>query len=271
MIEAMIDQDSFDFEAVQASYEAKTIEAGIKDRLFDMLYARDTEKVIYLGKYLEQKGLVPLVLALPLMYAADPRIDFILVGFGAFRAQLEYILQLIERDRIDVVFAHIQDLGITLEEDRNAIAGLRRYLSDPEKRALYEKGAKLLESHTLFTGYLDQRYAVRVLHCGEVSVLPSIYTEAFGMVIIEAMASQDKPLCTRHSGFKETLEVAAAQIPGMEASDYSVLLDEQVIMNLAGKTVALLKEHDKTIVREMSKFALDNYGWKGITHELLDL
>jgi len=271
MIGAMIDQNSFDFEEVQASYEAKDVETGIKDRLFDMLYTRDNEIVIYLGKYLETKGLIPLVLGLPLLYARNPRIDFIFVGFGALRAQLEYILQLIKQNRLEVFFEHAHDLGVTLEQDFKAVEELKQYLSDPENRAHYEKGVESLDTNTLFTGYFDQRYAVRILHSAEVSIFPSIYVEAFGMVIIEAMAAKVKPLCTRHSGFKETLDTAAANIPGMDIDDFSVPLDERVLFNTVERTIALLEENKEDLVNEMSEFALNNYSWKGITKQLMEL
>ncbi|MCL2529921.1 MAG: glycosyltransferase [Coriobacteriia bacterium] len=271
MIAEMVKQGSFDFAEVQASYEAKDIEVSIKDKLFDMLYVRDNQKLVYLGKYLEQKGLIPLVLGLPFLYAHNPKINFILVGFGAFRAQLEYILQLIKLDKLEVFFANARALGVNLEQDFKALEVLREFLLDPENKALYQKGAALLDTNTLFTGYFDQRYAVRVLHSAEVSIFPSIYPEAFGMVIIEAMAAKVKPLCTRHSGFKETLETAASSIPGMSAEDFSVPLDEQILLSIVEKALALLSSDNKELTDQMSEFALNNYGWMGITKKLMEL
>ena len=130
---------------------------------------------------------------------------------------------------------------------------------------------RLLDTNTLFTGYFDQKYAVRIMHNAKVSIFPSIYVEAFGMVIIEAMAAKVKPLSTRHSGFKETLEAAAMSIPGMYINDFSVPLDEQVLINTVERTVSLLEEDREEIVDKMSKFALNNYGWTGITKQLLEL
>ena len=271
MIEKMIEQDSYDFEMVQESYEAKDIEVDIKDKLFDMLYRRDTKKVIYLGKYLEQKGLIPLVLGLPLLYAKDPLINVILVGFGALRAQLEYIIQLIKLGKVDVVFDQASQLGVALEQDRRSLDELQHLLSNAQDLALYKKGTDLMDENTLFTGFLDQKYAVRILCHGTVGIFPSLTREAFGMVGIEAMASKTKPLCTRHSGLKETLKVAAEHIPGLDINDYSVPLDEHLIINIVDKTGLLLDEENDGLVQEMSTFALGNYGWKGITQELMAL
>jgi len=271
MIADMVAANNFDFADVQASYEPKDVEVDVKGRLFDMLYRRDNQKVIFLGKYLEQKGLIPLVLGLPILYARNPQANFILVGFGALRAHLEYLLQLVKLGKMDVIFDRAQALGITLEEDFAILDELKHWLSDPENSVLYQQGARLIDSNTLFTGYLDQRMAARILRRGKVSVFPSIYPEAFGMVTIEAMAAQTKPIVTRHSGFKEVLEVAAAQVPGLNIEDFSVPLDDQLLFSIVDRILALLEGGGEEVIQEMSTFALSTYGWQGITRELLAL
>src|SRR6185437_9871187 len=63
---------------------------------------------------------------------------------------------------------------------------------------------------TLFTGPLEHRHLVHLLPLADVTVVPSIFPEAFGMVAAEAAAAGSPPLVARHSGLAE---VAAACAP----------------------------------------------------------
>jgi glycosyltransferase involved in cell wall biosynthesis len=56
---------------------------------------------------------------------------------------------------------------------------------------------------TLFTGPLDHRHLVHLLPLADVTVVPSIFPEAFGMVAAEAAAAGSPPLVARHSGLAE--------------------------------------------------------------------
>ncbi len=56
---------------------------------------------------------------------------------------------------------------------------------------------------TLFTGPLEHRHLVHLLPLCDVSVVPSIFPEAFGMVAAEAAAAGVPPLVANHSGLAE--------------------------------------------------------------------
>ena len=56
---------------------------------------------------------------------------------------------------------------------------------------------------TLFTGPLEHRHLVHLLPLADVTVVPSVFPEAFGMVAAEAAASGSPPLVARHSGLAE--------------------------------------------------------------------
>lgn len=271
MIKEMVRNSDFDFNKVDDTYEAKDIEQNISEKLFAKMYDPEIEKIIYLGKYLEQKGLIPLVLGLPLIYDKNPKAHVLLVGFGALRSKLEYIMNLIEDDKLDILFDNYDKLGVTLQEDIDILDELKQNLENTQYKNAYMNGAQLLRENTLFTGYFDQEYAVRILKSGKVSIFPSIYVEAFGMVIIEAMASKVTPLVTRHSGFKETLEAAAAKIADLNIMEMSVELDRYMLDNIVNQAIKLLATDTTHENNEMSEFALANYGWQGIAKDLLAL
>ena len=56
---------------------------------------------------------------------------------------------------------------------------------------------------TLFTGPLEHRHLVHLLPLADVTVVPSVFPEAFGMVAAEAAAAGSPPLVARHSGLAE--------------------------------------------------------------------
>jgi glycosyltransferase involved in cell wall biosynthesis len=66
---------------------------------------------------------------------------------------------------------------------------------------------------TLFTGPLDHRHLVHLLPLADVTVVPSIFPEAFGMVAAEAAAAGSPPLVARHSGLAEIAEGLGAEYP----------------------------------------------------------
>src|SRR5205814_2620611 len=58
-------------------------------------------------------------------------------------------------------------------------------------------------ARTFFTGPLEHRHLAHLLPLVDVSVVPSIFPEAFGMVAAEAAAAGVPPLVARHSGLAE--------------------------------------------------------------------
>src|SRR2546421_244022 len=71
----------------------------------------------------------------------------------------------------------------------------------------------LAPPRTLFTGPLEHRHLVHLLPLADVTVVPSIFPEAFGMVAAEAAAAGSPPLVARHSGLAEVAEGLEAEYP----------------------------------------------------------
>src|SRR5204862_5677176 len=66
-----------------------------------------------------------------------------------------------------------------------------------------EELERIAPPHTLFTGALEHRHLTHLLPLADVTVVPSIFPEAFGMVAAEAAAAGSPPLVARHSGLAE--------------------------------------------------------------------
>jgi glycosyltransferase involved in cell wall biosynthesis len=80
----------------------------------------------------------------------------------------------------------------------------------PERAALEERATGM---RVLFTGPLEHRHLAHLWPLADVSVTPSVFPEAFGMVAAEAAACGSLPLVARHSGLAEVAEGLEAEYP----------------------------------------------------------
>jgi len=100
-----------------------------------------------------------------------------------------YFGKLIEQKGVQVLFEAMRDVDARL-----VVVGFG------SERARFEAAAP---RRTLFTGPLEHRHLVHLLPLADVTVVPSIFPEAFGMVAAEAAAAGSPPLVARHSGLAE--------------------------------------------------------------------
>ena len=100
-----------------------------------------------------------------------------------------YFGKLIEQKGVQLLLAAMQDVDARL-----VVVGFGSY------RAVLEAQAP---PRTLFTGPLEHRHLTQLLPLADVTVVPSIFPEAFGMVAAEAAAAGSPPLVARHSGLAE--------------------------------------------------------------------
>jgi glycosyltransferase involved in cell wall biosynthesis len=110
-----------------------------------------------------------------------------------------YFGKLIENKGVQLLFEALRGL-----DARAVIVGFGDYRDELE--ALAPPG-------TLFTGALEHRHLVHLLPLVDVSVVPSIFPEAFGMVAAEAAAAGVPPLVADHSGLAEVAAGIAAEYP----------------------------------------------------------
>jgi glycosyltransferase involved in cell wall biosynthesis len=110
-----------------------------------------------------------------------------------------YFGKLLHNKGIHVLFEALRSVGA-----RALIVGFGDYRKELELIA---------PSGTLFTGPLEHRHLVHLLPLADVTVVPSIFPEAFGMVAAEAAAAGSPPLVARHSGLAEIAEGLEAEYP----------------------------------------------------------
>jgi glycosyltransferase involved in cell wall biosynthesis len=119
--------------------------------------------------------------------------------FASGAPTVVYFGKLIEQKGVQVLLEAMRDVDARL-----LIVGF-----GPE-RARFEAAAP---PRTLFIGPLEHRHLVHLLPLADVTVVPSIFPEAFGMVAAEAAAAGSPPLVARHSGLAEVAAGLEAEYP----------------------------------------------------------
>jgi glycosyltransferase involved in cell wall biosynthesis len=136
----------------------------------------------------------------------------------------------------------------------------------------YRKDLELIAPpRTLFTGPLEHRHLVHLLPLADVTVVPSIFPEAFGMVAAEAAAAGSPPLVARHSGLAEIAEGLEAEYPAEhkhlssfengDAADLAAKLNELLV--LPPETRAELGSAAR-------RAAVERWSWTSIAARLLE-
>ena len=124
---------------------------------------------------------------------------------------------------------------------------------------------------TLFTGPFEHRHLAQLLPLADVTVVPSIFPEAFGRVAAEAAAAGSPPLVARHSGLAEVAAGLEDEYPAHlrhlaafesgNAEDLRAKLTE--LLGLPGENRELLR-------RAARRAVVERWSWAGVARRLLE-
>jgi glycosyltransferase involved in cell wall biosynthesis len=167
-----------------------------------------------------------------------------------------YFGKLIEQKGVQVLLEAMRDVDARL-----VVVGFGPYRATLEAMA---------PPRTLFTGALEHRHLVHLLPLADVTVVPSIFPEAFGMVAAEAAAAGSPPLVARHSGLAEVaagLEEAyperfrhLASFESGDAADLARKLNELLALSPA----------DRDKLRRAARTAVvERWSWASVAERLL--
>jgi len=113
--------------------------------------------------------------------------------------------------------------------------------------------------NVLFTGPLEHRHLVHLIPLADVTVVPSIFPEAFGMVAAEAAAGGSLPLVARHSGLSEIAEaLEEAGVPAsFESGDVDDLTEKlDALLLLSPDERPALSQRARRVVEERWSWAI---------------
>ena len=167
-----------------------------------------------------------------------------------------YFGKLIEQKGVQVLLEAMQGIDARL-----VVVGFGPY------RTVLEATAP---PRTLFTGPLEHRHLVHLLPLADVTVVPSIFPEAFGMVAAEAAAAGSPPLVARHSGLAEVAAGLEEEYP--ERLRHLASFETGDAADLARKLRELLalSPADRETLRQAARQAVvDRWSWRSIAERLL--
>jgi len=167
-----------------------------------------------------------------------------------------YFGKLLFNKGVHVLFEALRDLGV-----RTVVVGFGDYRAELEA---------LAPPRTLFTGPLEHRHLVHLLPLADVTVVPSIFPEAFGMVAAEAAAAGSPPLVARHSGLAEVAEGLEAEYPPSLRDLASFATGDAD--DLRGKLVRLLAlaPTERAQLSEAARrAAVSRWSWRSVAERLL--
>lgn len=126
------------------------------------------------------------------------------------------------------------------------------------------------DERVLFTGALEHRHLAHLWALADVSVTPSVFPEAFGMVAAEAASCGSLPLVARHSGLAEIAEALEQEYPPELAHLCS--FERGSATDLAAKLGALLELSPEQAARASDaarRTVLAHWSWQGIGDRIL--
>lgn len=139
----------------------------------------------------------------------------------------------------------------------------------PERRSLEEQ-ARELKVDALFCGPLQHRHLRYLWPLADLSVVPSVFPEAFGMVAAEAASTGCPPLVARHSGLAEVAAGLEAQLP----EDLRILSfdsgDASSLRSHLDRILELTAQQRRTL-SQGCRHAVENlWSWDHLATELVD-
>ena len=176
--------------------------------------------------------------------------------FAADRRTVVYFGKLIEQKGVQILLEAMRGIDARL-----VVVGFGPYRSTLER---------LAPPGSLFTGPLEHRHLVHLLALADVTVVPSIFPEAFGMVAAEAAAAGSPPLVARHSGLAEVAEGLEAAYP--ERFRGLASFETGDVRDLAAKLeriLALSPSDHAELARAARSAVVENWSWANVAARLL--
>jgi glycosyltransferase involved in cell wall biosynthesis len=157
---------------------------------------------------------------------------------------------------------HVLFDALRAEGARALVVGFGDYREELERVA---------PSRVLFTGPLEHRHLVHLIPLCDVTVVPSIFPEAFGMVAAEAAAGGSLPLVARHSGLAEVAAGLEAEYPPDRRALASFETgDAHDLARKLGILLALGPEERRQLAAAARRAVLERWSWERVAERLLE-
>jgi glycosyltransferase involved in cell wall biosynthesis len=168
-----------------------------------------------------------------------------------------YFGKLLRNKGVHVLFEALREV-----EARAVVVGFGDYRKELER---------LAPPRTLFTGPLEHRHLAKLIPLTDVTAVPSIFPEAFGMVAAEAAAAGSLPLVANHSGLAEIAAGVAADYPERYRDLTSFTTGDSAELAEKLRRLLALEPGERTRLQEAARRAvLERWSWAGVARRLLE-
>jgi glycosyltransferase involved in cell wall biosynthesis len=181
--------------------------------------------------------------------------------FATFFAEaaptIVFVGKLIENKGVQVLFEALRHL-----DARAVVVGFGDYREELEG---------LAPERVLFTGALEHRHLVHLLPLTDISVVPSIFPEAFGMVAAEAAAAGVPPVVANHSGLAEVAAGIAAEYPAESRQLTSFPTGDADALRERLRALIALPAGERAALGLAARRAVErNWSWTRVAERLLE-
>ncbi|MHB9111591.1 MAG: glycosyltransferase family 4 protein [Thermoleophilia bacterium] len=240
--------------------------AGLADRIDPLL----DDIAVFAGRLLWTKGLQYAVAALPIILQWRPRMQMIVVGDGPMRGPLKKLIDALGQGDLPSA----RQIASARPELQSA-SGYGTVIPDMDSAAesAYMRAASgVVEGRIHFTGHLPHERLAPLFAAADISLAPSVFPEAFGLVSIEALAAGAIPVATYQSGLRNPLDVIAGELSDQAFKELTPERDMTVA--LAGSVATILEKYPTRNLEFREKLhiiAERNFSWATVARGYLDL
>jgi len=172
------------------------------------------------------------------------------------RATVVYFGKLIRNKGVHVLLEALRGL-----DARAVIVGFGDYRSELEELA---QGLDVL-----FTGPLEHRHLVHLLALADVSAVPSIFPEAFGMVAAESAAAGCPPVVADHSGLASVADgLGESYPPALRGLVRFSNGDAEALRDRLAAILALGPEDRDAIRAAARRAAVELWSWRSVARQI---
>ncbi len=235
----------------------------------------DVPLVAFVGKLILSKGIDLLLLAWPLVLAAEPEAQLVVVGFGAYEDGAQRLVSALSN-------GDLGDLETLVEQGRELEGGppgslvfaasFIEWLRGSDRQGRYLAAAGTMRDRVAFTGRLEHDELAVVLPVCEAMVVPSTFPEAFGMVAAEAAASGVLPISAAHSGLAEVSQTLIADVPASVGGLMTFPLGPEAVPAIASRVIAWLQtsaERRETVGLALADTVAAHYSWESVARRVI--
>lgn len=233
--------------------------------------------VIFTGKLIATKGIHLICFSMLFILSKFPDVKFLICGFGPLREPIEALLGSLKTGNVEQLEVLTKTIELMSKSLGDIPVGPVDCLNQIKHNNLLEKmfdiGASIdIENRFIFTGPLSHDELAPVLSLADISLIISVFPEAFGMVAAEAASCGVLPIVANHSGLAEI----GSAIEDLTKVPYGLLK-----IDMGSNSVSQLIDHVSDSLNfintypqirdELRIMSIEKYSWLHISNELLNL